>query len=716
MRTLGFALLTTFPCTVRHACTLRRAGEYDTAAELFRSALAGLAQPDRDLCLRLGRAGRLPECLGTLRPDELGEPTASLARALGPRELRESPGRAPGEAPRDLLGFPRCRRLLHKPVTLPCGLTVCGRCAEPGPDRPPGRRVSVVLSGLLEKCFPGRRLAGQARNLQRQRQPEAALAGCHQALDLAPGDNSLLLLQAELCLSMKNCEQALQDAGEVCQNEPLLPKGHHVKAQALSGLGRSKETLKEFLYCLALNPECNSVKKEAQKVLCEVFFPASENVPQNLTSSTQILLNTRLKAQSESVNSQGPVEDGGSAGRSKNPSEKPDVFRNSSSSVLHFILGLHCEEDQEVLDDILPTEPSTGLKRQFPNDQDAHDVNATGKFLKKEADSLPQRNVNSNTGESEELPTEVADFGCALCVRLLFEPVTMPCGHTFCLKCQELCLDHALHCPVCKEKLSELLASRNFNTTALAEELIFRYFSDELSERIYDEEMTELSHLTRDVPIFACAMAFPTVSCLLHVFEPRYRLMIRRCMETGTKRFGMCLSAEHTEISEYGCVQEVKDVRTFPDSSSVVDASGISRFRVLSHRHRDGYNTADIEYLEDERVEGPEDEELGMLPDPVYRQPASRLASLQAPTEEQSVSHFGLMPPDREPEPRSNPIGPAWSWWMLAVLPLEQKAQLAILGMISLKECLLAIRRILVIITREMNSWQELINSRERNS
>lgn len=47
---------------------------------------------------------------------------------------------------------------------------------------------------------------------------------------------------------------------------------------------------------------------------------------------------------------------------------------------------------------------------------------------------------------------------------------------------------------------------------------------------------------------------------------------------------------------------EIKDVRTFPDGSSVVDAVGISRFRVLNHRHRDGYNTADIEYLEDEKV------------------------------------------------------------------------------------------------------------------
>ncbi|KAM7239126.1 hypothetical protein CapIbe_010646 [Capra ibex] len=264
----------------------------------------------------------------------------------------------------------------------------------------------------------------QARNLQLQRQPEAALARCQQALDPAPGDNSLLLLRAELYLSMKNYEQALQDAGEVCQNEPLLSKGHHVKAQALSGLGRSKETWREFLCCLALHLECNSVKKAAQKVLCEVFFPASEYMPQsltsskkkkkNLTSSTQsILLNVRLKAQYQSH-----VEEGSSAGGSENPSEKPDVFRNSSSSVLRFILGLHCEEDQEVLDSILPTEPSAGLKRQFPNDsEDARAVSAPGKIPRKEADSLPQTNVNCNTGESEELPIEVADLECALCMR-----------------------------------------------------------------------------------------------------------------------------------------------------------------------------------------------------------------------------------------------------------------------------------------------------------
>lgn len=44
-------------------------------------------------------------------------------------------------------------------------------------------------------------------------------------------------------------------------------------------------------------------------------------------------------------------------------------------------------------------------------------------------------------------------------LRLFYEPVTTPCGHTFCLKCLERCLDHNPLCPLCKEKLSEVSMS-----------------------------------------------------------------------------------------------------------------------------------------------------------------------------------------------------------------------------------------------------------------
>lgn len=68
----------------------------------------------------------------------------------------------------------------------------------------------------------------------------------------------------------------------------------------------------------------------------------------------------------------------------QNASEKSDVFRNTNSSVLYFILGLNFEEDKEVLESILPGAPSTGLKRQFPDDlEDMHELNGPGKVPKK---------------------------------------------------------------------------------------------------------------------------------------------------------------------------------------------------------------------------------------------------------------------------------------------------------------------------------------------
>lgn len=192
------------------------AGDYEAAADLFRSLLAGLAQPERGLCLQLGealaRAGRLPEALGAFRgaallgllqPEELAELASGLARSLGLREKRPPAVARPGCAaaspvavtPRDLLGCPRCGRLLYKPVTLASGLTVCKRCVELGPARVQARRVNVVLSGLLERCFPAecrqRRLVCQARGLQHQQQPEAALLRCQQALDMGESASTM---------------------------------------------------------------------------------------------------------------------------------------------------------------------------------------------------------------------------------------------------------------------------------------------------------------------------------------------------------------------------------------------------------------------------------------------------------------------------------------------------------------------------------------------
>lgn len=55
-------------------------------------------------------------------------------------------------------------------------------------------------------------------------------------------------------------------------------------------------------------------------------------------------------------------------------------------------------------------------------------------------------------------------------------------------------------------------------------------------------------------------------------------------------------------FAEYGCILEIRNVQFFADGRSVVDSVGRRRFRVLHQGQRDGYNIADIEYIEDQKV------------------------------------------------------------------------------------------------------------------
>jgi hypothetical protein len=48
------------------------------------------------------------------------------------------------------------------------------------------------------------------------------------------------------------------------------------------------------------------------------------------------------------------------------------------------------------------------------------------------------------------------DFDCSLCFRLLWHPVTTPCGHTYCKSCIDRSVDHKRECPLCKTTLKAL--------------------------------------------------------------------------------------------------------------------------------------------------------------------------------------------------------------------------------------------------------------------
>lgn len=129
--------------------------------------------------------------------------------------------------------------------------------------------------------------------------------------------------------------------------------------------------------------------------------------------------------------------------------------------------------------------------------------------------------------------------------------------------------------------------------TAFAEEYVERQRTIERDEK--DAKL--------DTPIFVCTLAFPGMPTILHVFEPRYRLMIRRCIDSSNPQFGMVLPSRApgagetgTEgVMEYGTMLEIQSVQMLPDGRSMVETVGTHRFRLLERGSLDGYTVGRIE-------------------------------------------------------------------------------------------------------------------------
>lgn len=89
------------------------------------------------------------------------------------------------------------------------------------------------------------------------------------------------------------------------------------------------------------------------------------------------------------------------------------------------------------------------------------------------------------------------------------------------------------------------------------------------------------------VPVFICTSAFPGVACPLYVYEPRYRLLTRRCLQSSTRRFAMAAgvtASNHsgdTRFAPFGTLLEVRDAVHLRDGRSILTTVGLRRFRVI---------------------------------------------------------------------------------------------------------------------------------------
>jgi uncharacterized protein len=113
-----------------------------------------------------------------------------------------------------------------------------------------------------------------------------------------------------------------------------------------------------------------------------------------------------------------------------------------------------------------------------------------------------------------------------------------------------------------------------------------------------------------ELPLFPLnAVLFPHMPLALHIFEDRYRAMMRDCIDAGTT-FGVLAIREGLEVGapavpyEVGTLAQLREVTELDDGRYNLVVVGASRFRVDRSTHGKPYLTGEVTYLEDAEAGG----------------------------------------------------------------------------------------------------------------
>jgi Lon protease-like protein len=112
--------------------------------------------------------------------------------------------------------------------------------------------------------------------------------------------------------------------------------------------------------------------------------------------------------------------------------------------------------------------------------------------------------------------------------------------------------------------------------------------------------------MTRErLPLFPLGtVLLPGMVLPLHIFEPRYQLMMQQVLE-GDRSFGVLLIRRGSEVGQpaepynVGTVAEVTTVVPLDDGRMNISTIGRERFKVTAFYHDQPFLTGDVAYLSD---------------------------------------------------------------------------------------------------------------------
>lgn len=195
---------------------------------------------------------------------------------------------------------------------------------------------------------------------------------------------------------------------------------------------------------------------------------------------------------------------------------------------------------------------------------------------------------------------------CSLCLSLVCEPISISCGHTFCRVCLVKALRrHKKQCPTCREVCH--VSAENAAENIMVKTLAMALDPETYRSRLLEAE-GEKSSWTALYPIFYYnSILFPGNKLSLVLFEPRYKLMMRRIIDT-TRSFAYVpnFTNYHARVGDVALVVELKEVEFLADGRCLLEGLLVSRQRIAEHYVEQG--TQGLHYC---RLESLRDDGLG---------------------------------------------------------------------------------------------------------
>ena len=212
----------------------------------------------------------------------------------------------------------------------------------------------------------------------------------------------------------------------------------------------------------------------------------------------------------------------------------------------------------------------------------------------------------------------------------------------------------------------------------------------------------------KQLPLFPLPLVLMPYELLpLHIFEPRYRQMLRD-IELRRNLFGVTFFDQETDFSEkpavgsIGCVAEIRQSQLMPDERSNILTSGLIRYRLLEYADvGTPYLSAEVDFFEDEKED---DKILQLIADEVFE-----LFDRIAKAAFKLSGNRGRFPeiPKAEPE--------QLSFLVAAAFNLDNELKLQMLDLVSTSERLAKLRGILEQAVGQMESNAEIHKAAQTN-